>query len=342
MSRRYHRQVKGKNKGKWVPCPAVFQCRLQNETNHISAELYEDVQIWLKDQGINKPAAEITDSDIRQFHMNFGYMNSERYQPGSTSVIKPLDIPDSTLPANNRVRYGLNNPETPSQLLSQLDSEGALFYLSLTDDEASAISQYTGHAHEYVNAYHREGPAGVENYVRNRYSPSVVPHNEDTFNQYVSYATSATKNLDSIFAKHERINNNKRVLYRAQHVKGEVNAWLDKNIKVGETYSDKAYVSTSLDSDYVLVHGGKEPEQTVVFEILTNKGIPIHNPKSSPGNVSYAEREVLLNRESKFKVVNVTTATYKTTWPEGKPKGHSAYKDALPKTRFTVVQLVEE
>lgn len=206
-----------------------------------------------------------------------------------------------------------------------------------------SLRTYSGHAYGNINAYNREGRSGIEKYLRENYSSGVIPFNETTFDTYEGYAKRDIAAIDGVFARYVRPNTNKRVLHRVVRADKGISAkdYVEKTYKIGDTITEPSYMSTTADSDYVLSFGGKEPENIIVYEILTSKGIPIHDPRTFPGTVGQAEREILLNRKSQFKIVNITEAKYKTTYPEEKPMGHSAYMDAIPEYKYTVIQMID-
>ena len=63
-----------------------------------------------------------------------------------------------------------------------------------------------------------------------------------------------------------------------------------------------------------------------MFEIKTKKGTVLHNPAESTGSIGAHERETLLPHGMKYKVVNVTNATYKNSYSD------EAYKQVSRRT----------
>ncbi len=336
-----HLQQTGENQGTFVPCHALYKCR--NGGMHVTSKTLDNLKKWY---AYNRKSYFITDG-VRETHLTRFLKENPTGQFAPPESYEQLELPDSTFLPENRIRRGINDPDKPSELLRQLDLEGEEFRHFITEEEQFSLRTYSGHAFSNINGYNREGRAGVEKQLRKHYTSGILAFNEETFSEYEGYAKRDVAAIDAIFARYVRPNNNNRVLYRVvrppegKAYKGAKD-YVQNTYKIGDTITDKSYMSTTADSDYVLAYGGFEPENVIVYEILTNKGIPIHNPKTYPGQVEHSEREILLNRGSKFKIVNITETKYKTTYPEGKPAGHSAYSDAIPEYKYTVIQMIEE
>jgi len=344
MLSKLHIQTKGQKAGSWVSCHALYKCR--NGGLHIQKSALDNAQAWFKHIGKEKELSDFTEKDILIFLKL--HPDGTFEAPNNTENFNHIILPDSSLLANNRVRRGFNDAEKGSDLLKQLDVEGAAFHASLSEDEKMSIRTYCGHSYGNINAYNRAGREGVKHYLETNYDQAFSPLLEETIDTYVGYAERDIGHLDRIFDRYKRPNSNNRVLHRVVNIPKEertnydAKTYVDAKYKIGDTITEPSYMSTTADSDYVLSFGGHEPQNVIVYEILTNKGIPIHDPSTFKGSVEQAEREVLLNRGSKFKIVNITEANYKSTYPEGKPTGHSAYHYAIPQHRYTVIQMVEE
>lgn len=337
---KYHIQQSGKERGRYVPCHAIYECR--NGGLHVNAETVANAKTWYT----YTRKSYLIDQGVTIYLMNYFLSKNPdgQFTPPESYA---LELPDSTFLPDNRIRKGLNDPKKQSDLLKQLDLEGDEFRNSITEEERMALRTYCGHGYALINNYNREGRAGIIKYLKENYSAGVVDLNEETFSQYEDYAKRDVKELDAIFARYVRPNKNKRVLHRVVKISKEdtsdnAQTYVQKTYKIGDSITEKSYMSTTADSDYILSFGGREPENIIVYEILTDKGIPIHDPYTKPGSVEHSEREVLLNRGLTFKIVNITEAKYKTTYPEGKPTGHSAYMHAIPEQKYTVIQMVEE
>lgn len=246
---------------------------------------------------------------------------------------------DSKLLPFSRVRRGLNAPGQVNQLLAQLDNEAREFQGSLSKNDRFALSLYGGMGSTHVNEYLRDGEAGIRRYVSRHDAPG-TPINEEEVADYLELAQKNTAQLDATFAAHERKEANVRVLHRSIQLPANVAAqdFIEKHYPVGSEVLERSYLSTSVDSDNVLLHTAEKEEHNIVFEILSAEGLPLHRTGefglSGPGQY---EREVLLNRNSRFKVLSHGVATYESTHADGRP--NSSHKHAKKRQRYTVVQL---
>lgn len=259
----------------------------------------------------------------------------------------PEIIDDEQLPNMRSVRRGLNGDGNLQKTI--LDYEGLAFRCDLTEDDKKTIGYYIGSSHQYLNAYLRDGRDGLRNvtYLKG-WDTSVVP--EETVEQYVALAEENIQHTDRLFATNSRLFNHKRVLYRSvlflnNKRNGEtLEQYVAKTYPVGATVESKAYESTSADSDLMLAYqpSPKDLADEVVFEILTNKGLVLHDPASNGTHISHSEREVLLPRGMKYRVVNSGMVTFETTYPTGRPQASTFRNQEIPKkTRKLVVQLEE-
>lgn len=81
-------------------------------------------------------------------------------------------------------------------------------------------------------------------------------------------------------------------------------------MKRDKTYEFKTWASTTADSDFALASGEKSREhhperQIVMFEVVTKRGMPLHNPDDRFDSLQSKEREVLLAPGERYKVVGV-------------------------------------
>jgi hypothetical protein len=156
------------------------------------------------------------------------------------------------------------------------------------------------------------------------------------------YSKAMTKNqiktLDNIFAKHQL--KEPAVLYRgvgantfpdeiknASEDSPEFNEFLSKKYPIGEMINIPEYMSTSADPAVAHNFAGT---QSVVLEIKTKSAVPVG--LVSAWNAS--EREFLVNRDGKYKVVSVLKdVTYKNVWNSFAPNPDNEH--------VTVIQLEE-
>lgn len=261
----------------------------------------------------------------------------------------PDKIEDEQLPNMRSVRRGLNKDDDVRKTI--LDYEGLALRCELTQDDKDSISYYTGSSYQYMNAYLRDGRDGLRNvtYLKG-WETSVVP--ESTVEKYVEMAEENIKTTDALFDNNSRLFNHKRVLYRSvrfpekQRNGQSLQEYVAETYPVGKVVESKAYESTSADSDLMLAYQSDSHKRNdeVVFEILTNKGVILHDPTSYGTHISHSEREVLLPRGMKYRVVNVGTVTYETTYASGRPEAtvFKSMRQSIPKkARKLVVQLEE-
>lgn len=103
-----------------------------------------------------------------------------------------------------------------------------------------------------------------------------------------------------------------RMVYRGMNVPlripaNEVKQWVRDNFKAGAVLSQKNYMSTSMNpriaTEDFSAYDQDEANRGVVFEILSKKGIPMGEDTSIMG---LKELEVLMPRETRFRIVSVT------------------------------------
>jgi hypothetical protein len=154
-------------------------------------------------------------------------------------------------------------------------------------------------------------------------------------------------NIDSALAKAETPDE-PRLLYRGLRVPTGVEGagkWVEERFPVGGTVSQKSYMSTTMSSAIAMSKfADKHTAQTgadhspVIIEIVSKKGAPLGEGTSVYVN---EEVEILVPRESRFKVVSVDhdvqlEAKYSAS------KFFKVYPQANRKGTYTVVRLVDE
>lgn len=252
-------------------------------------------------------------------------------------------------PVGNVIRKGLNNP-SDTTVLDALDTEANNFRAELSNDEGDAIAKYSMTAYDYVNSYLRGGSEGLVEYLKN--SEKIASPSQANVDKHIEYSENIIPHLDSAFAKYDSHAKKNRLLYRGFRVKNpngskttsaDIDAYVSQHYPVGKTITNKAYVSTSADADYMLAFTRRHPEQVIVHEIVSKKGIPLHESGWRNGNkINDAEREILLARGTKFKVVAIKKATFESTYPQGRPIFSPFFMNVPKKKRYTIIQMVEE
>lgn len=209
------------------------------------------------------------------------------------------------------------------------------------------LGSYTRTSHSEVNAYLRAGLSGVEedmiyqDYRDRELTPQLQALVHSQSEELIPILKERINDLDQAMELGQSATE-ARVLYRSLRVRGarsaaERKAFIKQHYPVGSIISEKAYVSTSIDSDFMLTNARKRPEELFVLEILSARGVPLH--EEFEGMVQHVEREVLLPRDMKFEVLNVTNSTYEASGNQ--PHLESWLGKPPTQKRFTVVQLRE-
>lgn len=247
------------------------------------------------------------------------------------------------LPKGNVVRRGINGGDNP--ILNQLDAESEQLQNSLAKYERQAINQYTMGFYDPINRYLRKGIQGIDEYWEFDFKQKITDERRE---EYKKMADNYIDSLDGLFARYDAAHKEPRLLHKAFRVRNpdgskttseDIQKYVNEHYQVGKVVSNKAYTSTSVDADYMLAFSHHDPEQIIVQEIVSRKGIPLHEPDEE-GSVQASEREVLLPRNSKFKIVGIKEASYESTYADGRPKS-SFFKNAPKKKKFTIIQMVE-
>lgn len=290
----------------------------------------------------NKP--KDVDEWMQQMLAEKHKLYTEIYERTQNSVT----FEDQNFTPANKSRKGINNENSDG--LKQIDSESIQLRMEAEKEDQDVLSHYQS-SYEFVNAYLRSGSEGINSL---EYLQRTSPHptkpdtvSDETLDRYVGMANERIEKLDSVLKNYARKNTNAQILHRALFVLEENNPnkltpqeFIAENYPVGKVIEEKSYLSTSLDSDYMLAYNPHLADKQVVFEIKTNKGTVLHDPDDYAGSIGALEREVLLPRGMKFKVVNVLEATYESTYGEEQLKIVARRKSEFkPKRKFTVVQL---
>lgn len=254
---------------------------------------------------------------------------------------------NAELPKDKTVRKGINAEN--NNAFKTLTMESLQLSMEIDQENKDSLSHYQS-SYEFLNAYLREGREGLN---KLGYLQRTSPHptkpdsvSDETLDKYAEMAEKRATELDQAISLYGRTETNQQILYRAVFVNPTNNnnkttpEEFANKYKIGDVINEPSYLSTSLDSDYMLFYNAHLYEQQVVFEIKTNKGITLHNPADSSGSIGFLEREVLLPRNLRFKVTNVTNATYQSSYVEGIPRGNRS-PEAKKRKNFTIIQLEE-
>lgn len=217
-----------------------------------------------------------------------------------------------------------------------------------------SIRKYVGTSYIYYNPYLREGVEGLRKALMKEQRGREVK--ENTLNSYVDMCEEAKNEMDECFQTYEQTFKEPKLLYRAINITDDKNpdetplAYVKRTYQPGAIIEDSAYVSTTNDPDYMTFfkrrpRSGKPKKHNIVFEIVATKGLPVFEKSYSKENphhiqkssIQSYEREVLLNRNTKFRVVGVKNVTFEHSYNKG--YGLGFFSDVPDKATFPVVQL---
>lgn len=266
-----------------------------------------------------------------------GFLNNLRQH---IETLKPF--PDDTAK-----RLGLNTPDKADEI-KRLQDETDEYFAQLEVKDRNLISRYAHTSFRYVNDYLNGGKDFIENHYLLRKGNAIDPEEAD---HLILAAKRDIPELDRVLATYTPQSSEPRKLYRALRVlpnapggkttKKDIQRFVEENYKVGETIANKAYTSTSADSDYMLVACETKPEQVIVHEIISYKGVPIYRSRNL-GSIQSAEKELLIPRDATFRVVNIIEAEYVSSYPKNKPLPFKVWGKMPQRKTFTVVQLIQE
>lgn len=258
--------------------------------------------------------------------------------PAAARKYKPklFHIPDDTL-SSGSVR-GENDTVGLSPKIQQLNEEANHLNENFPEAYRASLQHYVV-SYEFLNLYLRKGEAGITEYLMTGFSnPELMfPDMEEAEKDYLEMAKERKADMDNIFSAYSRPENNVRKLYRS--IRQDPSTLQHK---VGETFTEKSYLSTTLDPDYATTFNRDSKTGVIIYEILTRKGVPVFN--GSNNSFTAVEQEVLLNRDSKFKVVDIREETFHTSYPGGVIPHNimfSLHGTVPKKQKVTLVQVVE-
>lgn len=246
------------------------------------------------------------------------------------------------------------NPKVPIDLEEHVQqSLEGLSHLSV--EEKQALELYRGHYHESINgALTGRAPLKFNSYYPAGHwktsTNATAFHDFDDFKNYINH-------MDSALSKR---NSESRVIYRgvssagafnivkengkvndpdldsSKENTGNIKTALMEHYKPGTEVQFDGYASTSLDPSVAAIWAGSgHGKPAVIYELQTSLGSDVTGISEFGGE---DEREVILPRSSRFKVVNVYTDTNYSC--------ESADEGVVEKNSYTdgntvVVQLVE-
>lgn len=163
---------------------------------------------------------------------------------------------------------------------------------------------------------------------------------------------NSIKDIDFLFDNYEQELPDGTFLYRAVELPYSAQQstapleYAQNMYKPGDSFTERAYVSTSADSDFMLNFGRPKYKDrpVIIYEILAKRGLPIFQGQiPAPGkeegwdSIQDYEREVLLRRDTEFIVAGVKEVTFRHTYFKAP---HFLHR--FPKAKkFTVVQVLQ-
>jgi len=265
----------------------------------------------------------------------------EWFEPVS---LKPED--KALFLGSNRVRRGVNAVGDTS--LAEYRAASEAFDASLDKDEVRALNHYMMNGFEYVNPILR---GGDQLKVFIEHETEISKYHHTTEEEYLERSIPIIAGVDKALSRYNRSHSTPEVLYKAFKVrplKGEtsenaIRRHVSESYRVGDIIENKGYTSTSIDSDYMLLFAERDTDLIIIHEIVSKRGVPVEALGGSAG-VTAVEHEVLLPRSSKFRVVNVMSATYESSYtPDSVSSGVKFFfKRNISRKKFVVVQMIDE
>lgn len=217
----------------------------------------------------------------------------------------------SPFKAPEEVRKGIGSDPAANATLAALDADARDFWQKKTEDEAYLLNYYkmngyTGLKALQLGGYYREG---WERNFLNRYP------DQEQRDEVLSSLEASNRKLQELYTAHGE-SSSPRSLYRLQNVQEfspdgsmTTDEYLS-SLEEGQSFEFKSWASTTADSDFALASGEKTREfhpdrQIVMFEVVTKRGMPLHNPDDRLDALQSKEREILLAPGEKYRVVGV-------------------------------------
>lgn len=175
---------------------------------------------------------------------------------------------------------------------------------AMESEEHYAVHNYAGHGFEYVNAY-----------LRKKGLPARAKEYRQPLDVFKETCRKRVEVLDSAFTKVPAPDEPRKV-YRFFRVPSGITPeeFMEKYLQEGGGFQEKGYMSTTADPEFIMAHisdrlGKKKMDKKandayVIMEILTKKGHSIQpREESRAGDVQSLEKEILIQRNAKFRIV---------------------------------------
>jgi hypothetical protein len=260
---------------------------------------------------------------------------------------KSLPFPEGTK------RVGLNKTDPDWAL--DLHNQSQEIDDSLDVSSANGLGWYRMGGYIATNAFLRGGKEAHDKAVLKDMGSSSSSVSEEYLKSSYERTVRHVEQVDQVFKDHQKTFDTPMPVYRAIRVEEEIPEgvstlqYIKDKYKPGSEVVENSYVSTSADSDYMAFFGRKRVKAKgthIVYEIIAKKGLPIFQrgygatpSRPSDGDIQSFEREILLERGSKFRVVGVKNASFEHSYSQENQGLGSYVRDCPKKVTFPVVQL---
>jgi hypothetical protein len=199
-------------------------------------------------------------------------------------------------------------PEAEQQALTRkLCAERRQWEESMADREEGTLHNYTITSYDLFNRTLRR--TGLKEFY------AKYPHmkdRDDAAETNLERTKRKSQIMDSAFKKTPPVEE-PRKLYRYFKVPSGVSPteYVERYFTTGEGFKDHAFMSTSADPEFIMAHlrkknGSRQNKNYVVMEILTKQGGSLQDSEETEvGHLQSMEKEVLLPRNMRFRVVGV-------------------------------------
>lgn len=250
---------------------------------------------------------------------------------------------------------GSSTEEREARILA-LYEENKTFFAG-HENQAADFAWYAMSAYEQINSFLRSKRLYNEWAWENEKSLAYDSSIDDETPDYTeSRIKPVLEEMDKAFARVPK-DAPVRKTYRFFEVPAGVKPsdYIDRYIKTGEGFHEKGYMSTSADPEFIAAklaqkNRGKVNRKFIVLEVVSNRGVSLQNHQTSKrGNIQSQEQEVLLPRDTKFRIAGVKKRQ-KFRLAEDRPdlldsRSHLYAKNYCSKgdeTILPVIQLVDE
>lgn len=188
-----------------------------------------------------------------------------------------LPVLTFTVPKNLRDKFASEVNQEENKIISKNYDDAinnqTKWKNSITDEEKTAIRSYTKDANEFNN--HLRNGVSTSDVIKSK-----IKIIENTLKTAPKYDGEVYRGVE--FTKQSNYNS------------------FISDLKIGNTYSDKGFLSTSLDKSVAFENMRRDQTQKILFNIKSKNGVPIEK-------VSFygEEKEVLFNKNSNFKVSKI-------------------------------------